>query len=385
MSESRPDAPATARTGGFWRRLRSLVRKELRQLLRDRSNLLVGLGLPIVLILIFGYGLTLDVRNARLLLVLDDASPAALEVVAAIGGSPFMSTTRELSFAQAREALQAHRVDALVHVPADFSRRLAAGDARLHVLLQGGDPIRAGAVQGYVEGAVAVWAQKRLDRAGARAGGGVVVVDRLWFNAANNSTWYLVPGLIVLIMTLVGTFLTALVMAREWERGTLEALFVTPVRPVEVLLAKIITYFMVGMLGLALCLVAARGLFGVPLYGSLAVLLAASMVYMVVSLGIGLLISAFTRNQFLASQIAILASFMPALMLSGFVFDLRNVPLAVRIAGHVLPATYFMELVKTLFLAGDQWGLVLKDGAILAAYAVGLLALARAVTRKRLD
>ncbi|WP_028997479.1 ABC transporter permease [Azohydromonas australica] len=373
--------------GGFWRRLRSLVRKEFRQLLRDRSNLLVGLGLPIVLILIFGYGLTLDVRNARLLLALDDASPAVLEVMAALDGSPYMAATRAPSLPQALAALQAHQADALVHVPADFSRRLAAGDARLHLLLQGGDPIRAAAIQGYVEGAVAVWGLKRLDRAGVRAGtgGGVVVVDRMWFNAANNSTWYLVPGLIVLIMTLVGTFLTALVMAREWERGTLEALFVTPVRPVEVLLAKIVTYFVVGMVGLALCLAAARGLFGVPLYGSLAVLLLASMLYMVVSLGIGLLISAFTRNQFLASQIAILASFMPALMLSGFVFDLRNVPLAVRIAGHVLPATYFMELVKTLFLAGDQWGLILKDGAILAAYAVGLLALARAVTRKRLD
>jgi ABC-2 type transport system permease protein len=381
-----PDARSSARDGGFWRRLRSLVRKELRQLLRDRSNLLVGLGLPIVLILIFGYGLTLDVRNARLVVALDDPTPAALDVVNALDGSPFMATVRAPSLPQARQALEAHQADALVHVPADFSRRLAAGDARLYLLLQGGDPIRAGAVQGYVEGAVAVWAQKRLDRAGARAaGGGVVVVDRLWFNAANNSTWYLVPGLIVLIMTLVGTFLTALVMAREWERGTLEALFVTPVRPVEVLLAKILTYFVVGMVGLGLCLVAARGLFGVPLYGSLAVLLGASMLYMVVSLGIGLLISAFTRNQFLASQIAILASFMPALMLSGFVFDLRNVPLAVRIVGHVLPATYFMELVRTLFLAGDQWALILRNGAILAGYAVLLLGLARAVTRKRLD
>lgn len=387
MSEGRPDTRGGGgRDGGFWRRLRSLVRKEFRQLLRDRSNLLVGLGLPIVLILIFGYGLTLDVRNARLLLALDDASPAALEVVAALDGSPYMATARAPSLPQALAALEAHQADALLHVPADFSRRLAAGDARLHLLLQGGDPIRAAAIQGYVEGAVAVWGQKRLDRAGIRAaGGGVVVVDRMWFNAANNSTWYLVPGLIVLIMTLVGTFLTALVMAREWERGTLEALFVTPVRPVEVLLAKIATYFVVGMVGLGLCLAAARGLFGVPLYGSLAVLLLASMLYMVVSLGIGLLISAFTRNQFLASQIAILASFMPALMLSGFVFDLRNVPLAVRVVGHLLPATYFMELVKTLFLAGDQWGLILKDGAILAAYAVGLLALAHAVTRKRLD
>jgi ABC-2 type transport system permease protein len=146
-----------------------------------------------------------------------------------------------------------------------------------------------------------------------------------------------------------------------------------------------VPYFVVGMIGLALCLAAARGLFGVPLHGSLLVLVAASMVYMVVSLGIGLLISAFTRNQFLASQIAILASFMPALMLSGFIFDLRNVPLVVRIVGHVLPATYFMELVKTLFLAGDQWALIARNGAILCGYAVGLLALARAVTRKRLD
>lgn len=377
---------AAGGTGAAWRRLRALVRKEFRQLLRDRSNLLVGLGLPMVLILIFGYGLTLDVRNARLVVALEDGSPAALDVVSAVEGSAFMTTVRLRSLAQARAMFEAHQADALVQVPADFSSRLAAGDARLPLLLQGGDPIRAAAIQGYVEGAMAVWAQKRQDRAaGHAAGGGVVVVERMWFNAANNSTWYLVPGLIVLIMTLVGTFLTALVMAREWERGTLEALFVTPVRPGEVLLAKIVPYFVVGMVGLGLCLVAARGLFGVPLYGSLAVLVGASMIYMVVSLGIGLLISAFTRNQFLASQIAILASFMPALMLSGFVFDLRNVPLAVRIVGHVLPATYFMELVRTLFLAGDQWALIAKDCAILAGYAVGLLALARAVTRKRLD
>lgn len=386
MSAAPKASPPNGGRDGSIRRLRSLVRKEFRQLLRDRSNLLVGLGLPIVLILIFGYGLTLDVRNARLVLALEDASPAAHDMAAAFDGSRFMSAVRTRSLAEAKAIFEAHEADALVHLPADFSRRLAAGDAQLFVLLQGGDPIRASALRGYVEGAVAVWAQKRQDRLGGRPGNaGVVVVDRLWFNAANNSTWYLVPGLIVLIMTLVGTFLTALVMAREWERGTLEALFVTPVRPTEVLLAKTVTYFVVGLVGLALCLVAARGLFGVPLYGSLVVLLVAGMLYMVVSLGIGLLISAFTKNQFVASQIAILASFMPALMLSGFVFDLRNVPLAVRIVGHVLPATYFMELVKTLFLAGDQWALIAKDGAILAAYAVGLLALARAVTRKRLD
>jgi ABC-2 type transport system permease protein len=194
-----------------------------------------------------------------------------------------------------------------------------------------------------------------------------------------------VPGLIVLIMTLVGAFLTALVMAREWERGTLEALFVTPVRPVEILLAKIIPYFCVGMMGLFLCLAAARFLFEVPMQGSLLVVVFASALYLVVAVGMGLLISSATKNQFLASQLALVSSFMPSLMLSGFLFDLRNVPLAVQAVGRILPATYFMELVKTLFLAGNVWPLILRNCAILAAYAVLLLGIARAVTRKRLD
>ncbi|WP_459617669.1 ABC transporter permease [Bordetella sp. 2513F-2] len=379
-------APDAVQSGGFWRRLLALIRKEFRQLLRDRSNLLIGVGLPIALILIFGYGLSLDVRDARVVVALEDGAPAARDMVAGLEGSRYFSATVVRSLAEARQAMDAHEADALLHLPADFSRQLAGGSGRLQLLLQGGDPIRAAAIRGYVEGTVGLWAQKQADRRGETgAGNGVVVVDRMWFNSANNSTWYLVPGLIVLIMTLVGTFLTALVMAREWERGTLEALFVTPVRPTEVLLAKIVPYFLVGLAGLAMCLATARWLFGVPFHGSLLVLLAASTIYMVVSLGIGLLISAFTRNQFLASQIAILASFLPAMMLSGFVFDLRNVPAVVRMVGHLLPATYFMELVKTLFLADTYWPLVLKDCGILLAYAVALLALARAVTRKRLD
>ncbi|VFR53133.1 ABC transport system, permease component YbhS [plant metagenome] len=371
---------------GFWRRLVSLTRKEFRQLLRDRSNLLIGIGLPIVLILIFGYGLSLDVKRADLAVAMEDVSPDARDVVSGLQGSSYLRVLPARSLAEAKTMMDRHEVDALVHVPSDFSRRLAAGDAQLQVLTQGGDPSRALVIQGYVDGAVGAWALQRADReGGAATQDGVQVVDRLWFNSANNSTWYLVPGLIVLIMTLVGTFLTALVMAREWERGTLESLFVTPVHPVEILVAKIIPYFCVGLLGLALCLVAARLLFGVPLHGSLGVLLVASMLYMFVSLGIGLLISAFTKNQFLASQIAILASFLPAMMLSGFVFDLRNVPAAVRIIGHMLPATYFMELAKSLFLAGNQWGLIVRNCAILAAYAICLLGAARLVTRKKLD
>ncbi|HEJ2889910.1 MULTISPECIES: ABC transporter permease [Pseudomonadaceae] len=374
----------SGRRQGFWLRLLSLTRKEFRQLLRDRSNLMIGIGLPIVLILIFGYGLSLDVKRSLVVLVQDDPAPVARDLLASISRSEYLHPLRMRSFAEARQLMLSREADALVYLPADFSRRLQDGNAQVLVLVQGADATRASGVSNYLNQAVAVWGAKQVARGAASAGGGVRIEQRMWFNAANTSTWYLVPGLIVLIMTLVGAFLTALVMAREWERGTLEALFVTPVRPVEILLAKMIPCFMVGLLGLALCLLAARFLFHVPMYGSLLVLLFSSMLYLFVALGIGLLISSATKNQFIASQIALIASFLPALMLSGFIFDLRNVPTAIRVVGQLLPATYFMELVKSLFLAGDFWPLILRDCAVLAGYAVLLLGLARLATRKRL-
>jgi ABC-2 type transport system permease protein len=377
---------------GFRTRLISLTRKEFRQLLRDRSNLAIGILLPMVLILIFGYGMSLDVKNAPVGVVLEDPSPTAHEAIAGLQLSPTIAPVLLGSMHDAEALMRERKIDGIVRIPADFSRSLAAGNARVQFIVHGADAGRASIIVAYVSGALGQAAVRQGDRAGAAAGaagaalaGRVTLEQRMWFNAANTSTWYLVPGLIVLIMTLVGAFLTALVMAREWERGTLEALFVTPVRPVEILLAKIIPYFAVGMLGLALCLLAARFLFAVPMVGSLSVVVLSSMLYLIVAVSLGLVISSITRNQFLASQVALIATFMPSMMLSGFLFDLRNVPAAVRAIGHVLPATYFMDLIKTLFLAGDVWPVVWRNCAILAAYAVGLLLLARAVTRKSLD
>jgi len=375
----------------FWSRLISLTRKEFRQLLRDRSNLAIGILLPMVLILIFGYGMSLDVKNAPVGVVLEDPSPTAHEAIAGLQLSPTIAPVLLASMHDAEALMRERRIDGIVRVPSDFSRELAAGRARVQLIVHGADAGRATIIQAYVSGALAQAAVRQADRGGggngadAPATGRVIVEQRMWFNAANTSTWYLVPGLIVLIMTLVGAFLTALVMAREWERGTLEALFVTPVRPVEILLAKIIPYFAVGMLGLALCLLAARFLFAVPMVGSLFAVVLSSMLYLIVAVSLGLVISSVTRNQFLASQVALIATFMPSMMLSGFLFDLRNVPTAVRVIGHVLPATYFMDLIKTLFLAGDVWPLIWRNCAILLAYAVGLLLLARVVTRKSLD
>jgi len=371
---------------GFLSRLVALVRKETRQMMRERSSLAVGLLLPSLLILLFGYGLSFDVTDAPVALVLDDRSPDAMEVVSGLYGSPYLAPMEVGSMAEAEERMLRGKVGGIVRVPVDFSRRLASGDARVQLILNGVDANTAQAIQAYVAGALAGHALARADRAGAaRASGRVELVQRMWFNEAGISTWYLVPGLIVLVMTLIGAFLTSLLIAREWERGTLEALFVTPVRPAELVLAKFIPYLGVGVFNLAICLVTARFLFDVPIRGSLFAVVVCSLLYLVVSLLLGLFISGVTRNQFEASQLALLTSFMPALMLSGFVFDLRNMPVVIQWISQLLPATHFMGLIKTLFLAGNNWPMFFEKSAILLLYALLLFLATRRTLRKRLD
>jgi len=378
------DAAGSRLHTSFRSRLWSLTKKETRQLLRDRSNVAIGLVLPLVLILLFGYGLSLDVTRTHVALVLEDASPQVEQAIAGLRLTPYIEPVVTRSMHDAETLLRDHRVDAIVRIPSDFSSRLAAADARAQLILNGADASTARAVESYVTGALATSTARNAAPGASASPPGVAIEPRFWFNVANTSTWYLVPGLIVLIMTLVGAFLTSLVVAREWERGTFEALFVSPVRPVEILLAKIVPYFGVGMLGFVMCLLAARWLFEVPRAGSLALLVLASVLYLLVALGTGLLISSATKNQFLASQIALLTSFLPALMLSGFLFDLRNVPVIVRAVANVLPATHYLALIKTLFLAGNVWAIVVPKLLLLALYAVVLLAAARAVTRKRI-
>lgn len=373
--------------GGFWRRFTALLRKETRQMLRDRSNLAVGLLLPVVLILLFGYGLSFDVKNAPVAVVMEDHSPQARDMLAGLQGSPYIAPVWMTSMVEAEQCMRAGEVNAIVRVPQDFSRELGRGQGRIQLVLNGVDSNTAAAVEGYVGGALATWAQQQADRAGGKpnGAGSVQVVQRMWFNEANTSTWYLVPGLIALVMTLIGAFLTSLLIAREWERGTLEPLFVTPVRPLEIVLAKLVPYLAVGAIDLAMCLLAAHFLFEVPMRGSLVVIVIASMLYLAVSLLLGLFISGRTRNQFEASQMALLTSFMPAMMLSGFVFDLRNVPVVVQVISQLLPATHFMGLIKMLFLAGNHWPMILRDGGILALYVLVLLFATRRTLRKTLD
>ncbi len=363
------------------RRLVALIRKEFIRLRRDNSSILIGAVLPIVLILIMGYGISLDVKNVPIAVVLQDASPTAQDAVSFLDGSEYFSPRYVTNFNDGRALMDSRAVDAIIVIPNNFAAKLANRDAKVQLILYGVNNTTATAVKGYVEAGFQTY---NTGRYGSFAGNGVVTIEsRVWFNDANSGTWYFVPGLMMLIMTLVGIFLTALVMAREWERGTLEAIFVTPVRIVEILLAKMIPYFCLAMFGFMLCLAAARLLYGVPLHGSFLILLLATILYLFVALGIGLLISAATKSQFLSCQLALIVGFLPSMMLSGFIFDLHSVPSWVNAIGHVLPPTYYLELLKSLFLAGNNWMLIFKNCAILLGYAVLFMGAALRITRKR--
>jgi ABC-2 type transport system permease protein len=367
------------------RRIAALVRKEGRQVIRDPSSIAIGVVLPVILVLLFGYGLSLDVLNVPVAVVLEDTSPAAVDLAAGFQMSPYFSAQLMTSMPQARELMLDRKVDGIVRIRPDFSRRLMLGDAEVQILIHGTDANRARIIQGYAEGTIGQWTARRSAEGKDVAAGPVLVQNRLWFNDANESRYFLVPGLIVLIMTLIGALLTALVMAREWERGTLESLFVTPVRSGEILLGKTVPYFILGLIGLALCIFAAKFLFHVPLRGSVTVLLGASTLYLLVALGIGLLISSAVKSQFVASQLTLLVTFLPAVMLSGFLFDIRSMPVPVRMITYILPARYYVALLQTVFLAGDVWSVILPNIAVLAVMALGLWLWTRAVTQKRLS
>jgi ABC-2 type transport system permease protein len=366
------------------RRIRALTLKETRQILRDPSSIAIGVVFPLMMILLFGYGLSLDITRVSVAMVDEDASSESAALIGAFRLSPYFGVTVVHSMAEAKKLVQNRKADGALLIPSDFSRRWHSGDAEIQILVNGTDPNQARIMQGYAQGPIAQWGAAHAGSSSSFPAGPVVVVDRMWFNENNDSHYFLVPGLIVLVMTIIGAFLTAMVVAREWERGTLEALFVTPMRAGEFLVSKFLPYFGLGMVGFLLCLLAGHFLFHVPLRGSLFLLSLASMTYLVVALGIGLLVSTLVKSQFLASQLAMLLTFLPAMMLSGFLYDLRSMPAFIRGITYALPARYAVALMQTLYLAGDVGSVIWLNLGILAAMAAALLAATRLATRKQL-
>ncbi len=377
----------------FFMRLFGVLRKETLQILRDPSSIILALVMPMVLLVIFGYGVSLDAEHIPMVLVNHDKGPMSRELAARFADSANFKIKTTGSMAQAQSLVQARRAEGIILLQNNFTAILegsAAGTgtgyrAPVQLIINGTDANRARLIEGYMKTIGAKWTSMRVARGQTAMVPLVSISQRIWFNEAAISRYFLIPGLITLIMTLIGILLTALVIAREWERGTMEAMLVTPLRKADILLGKILPYYFLGMFGMGMSVVVGTTLFGVPFRGSMAALLGLSSLFMLTCLGFGLFLSATIRIQFVAAQTSIMAGFLPAFFLSGLIFDLESTPKFIQIISYIFPARYFVTIGHTLFAAGDVWPVLLPNALVLAFMALLFLGLAFRNISKRLE
>ena len=365
------------------RRLVAIARKETYQIFRDPSTLLVAFVLPIVLLFLFAYAVSLDTRNVRIGVVLESDSESAQSLAAAFSGSRYFSVTPARDRREVEPLVIAGELRGYVVIPQDFTARLQRGqtNALVQIITDGTQPNTATFVANYAKGVVSNWAATEIPGAVPA----ITIQPRFWFNAEMESRRALIPGALSIIMTIIGTLLTALVVAREWERGTMEGIFSTPATVLEILLGKLLPYFCLGLAAISVSALLAVGVFGVPLRGSVLTLLLLASVFLITALGQGLLISTIARNQFIAAQLALITGFLPAFLLSGFLFEIHSMPRAIQMLTTIVAARYFNAGLQTVFLAGDVWPLLLPAmGAMLLIGAVLFVIVVRK-TRKSLE
>ncbi|HWL08343.1 MAG TPA: ABC transporter permease [Planctomicrobium sp.] len=370
-----------------FRRLIALCRKETWQILRDPSSGIVAFVLPMMLLLIFGYGINLDTTRIRLGVLNEDEGPESIQFIQQLVGSPYLEVTIARSRKEVDDLLESGLIRGYVALAADFSRRqsLPGGTAPVQVITDGAEPNTANFTAAYITGVWEGWQRTEARDAGRLATPPLDVQVRYWFNPAAESRHYLIPGSITIIMTVIGALLTSLVVAREWERGTMEALLASPVNRAELLLSKLLPYYLLGILSMGVVTACAVFVMGVPFRGSLFLLFGITSLFLLSVLGIGLVISSVTKDQFNSAQAALNVGFLPAVMLSGFLFEITSMPAPVRALTYLLPPRYFVSALQTLFLAGDVWSILLPNFLFLTGTSILFLTLAARVTQRRLD
>ncbi|MBU1001563.1 MAG: ABC transporter permease [Proteobacteria bacterium] len=365
------------------RRVAALVRKESLQAIRDPSTILIAFALPVVMLLLFAFAVNLDIRRVPIGVVLESDGPAAQSLAAAFSGTRYFAVTPARDRREVAEAVLGGRLRGYVVIPQDFEQRLASieGGPLVQIITDGTQPNTANFVSNYAQGVISSWRSSRF----VGTTGTVTFEPRFWFNQEIESRRFLVPGAIAIIMTMIGTLLTAMVVAREWERGTMEAIMSTPASVPEILVGKLLPYFALGMAAMVLSALFGTLVLGVPLCGSWLALLLISAVFLVPALGQGLLISALTKNQFIAAQVALFSGFLPAFMLSGFLFEIDSMPTPIRMLTYVVPARYYVASLQTVFLAGDIWTVLWPNMLVMLGIGSVFSVIARLATHKRLD
>ena len=369
-----------------YRRTRALFQKELRHIVRDVRSLIMALAMPLVLLLLFGYALNLDVDRVPTLVYDADGSPQSRELLARFRGSRFFDIVGESSDQRGLErAIDERRVLLGLEIPRDYAQRLNAGrTAEIQALLDGSDSNTAEIALGYVETlarsySFEVRAAAQNQRGGLRAPAPLEAEVRVWYNSTLQSRNYVVPGLIAVILMIIAALLTSLTVAREWEMGTMEQLLSTPARPAEIVLGKMLAFFLVGVADTVVAVLVAVFVFDVPFRGELWLLGLASGVFLSGALFWGIFISAAAKSQLLAFQMGLLSSFLPAFLLSGFVYATENMPPVIQAITYVVPARYFVTILKGVFLKGVGVNVLWPPILLLVVYAAVVFV---AATRK---
>lgn len=372
---------------GRGRRLKALVIKESYQIIRDPSTILISVVLPIILLFLYGFGVSLDLEHLRVGLVMEDTAPDAQSFAKSLTDSHYFDVKIARDRREFLDPITRGDIRGFVVIPSYFSqfRRTPDKIAPLQVIADGSEPNTANFVQYYVQGAFGNWLEQEAISSRLKGLPLVNIEPRFWYNEQLESRYFLLSGSLAIIMTLIGTLLTALVVAREWERGTMEALMSTPLGIWEIVLGKMIPYFVLGMVSMVICVLISWLGYGLPFRGSWWLLGLASSVFLIGALGQGLMISTLAKNQALASQMAIVSGFLPAYILSGFLFEIGSMPWFIQLLTYIISAKYFVVSLQTLFLVGNVWRLIVWN--LIPMLLIGLLffLITSRKTVKRLD
>jgi ABC-2 type transport system permease protein len=366
-------------------RLRAIVRKEVLQLRRDPRSLILAFVLPVVLLVFFGYAITWDVQHIATAVVDQDQSAQSRALIDAFRSAGYFDLkARPLRTADIGPLLNRSRVQLALVIPPDFSAKLVAGrTAELQAIVDGSDANTATITLAYTQGVVQTWSSRVLLR-GARLRLPLAAESRIWFNEELTSRNMIVPGLVAVIVAIIASMLTSLTISREWERGTMEQLAATPVSRAEVVIGKLIPYMAIGLIDI--CVSSAFGvfLFGVPFRGSPVLLLGLSFLFVAGALGLGMFISAVARSQVLAIQFTLLATFLPAFLLSGFMFTIEVMPAPLQAISFIVPARYFLVVTRGIFLKGVGLHVLWVQALFMLVFAAVGLGLAMRVFRKEI-
>lgn len=368
-------------------RLRALFKKESFQIVRDPSSILISVVLPLILLFLYGFGVSLDLDHLRIALVMEDTAPPAQSFAKALTDSRYFDVKIGRDRRDFTDIILRGDARGMVVIPAYFSQFLNVEDqiAPIQVIADGSEPNTANFVQNYVAGAWQNWLQQETINRNITGLPLISTHPRFWYNEELESRNFLVPGSLAIIMTLIGTLLTALVVAREWERGTMEALMATPVTIRELIVGKIVPYFILGMISMTLCVIMARIMYNLPFRGSWLALALVTSCFLITALGLGLFLSIVTKNQFAASQAAMVTAFLPAYMLSGFIFEIASMPLVIQWFTRIVPARYFVTSLQTIFLVGDIWSLIISNIIPMLIFSAVIYTIISRITVKRLD